>query len=53
MKDCINKIRRTLNDNSKAELKTLLVIYFAGHGVMFKNQNNIVLLESEKKNQLY
>ena len=44
----VNKIRKTLNNNS-TDQKTLIVIYFAGHGVMLKNENNIVVLESDKK----
>ena len=44
----VNKIRKTLNNNS-TDKKTLVVIYFAGHGVMLKNENNIVVLESDKK----
>ena len=43
----VNKLRKALNENYKAEKKTLIVIYFAGHGVMLKNENNIVVLESE------
>ena len=49
----MKKYRRVLSDNSDAKLKTLVVIYFAGHGVMFKNENNIVVLESDVKKRLY
>ena len=49
----MRKYRNILSDNSDAKLKTLVVIYFAGHGVMFKNENNIVVLESEEKKRLY
>ena len=34
-------------------MKTLVVIYYAGHGVMFKNENNIVVIESDQKNRLH
>ena len=49
----VNKLRKALNDNYKAEKKTLAVIYFAGHGVMLKNENNIVVLEDDKSKRFY
>ena len=53
MQDQVKKIRKALNDNNKAEKKTLIVIYFAGHGVMLKNENNIVVLEDDTSKRLY
>ena len=29
------------------------MVYFAGHGVMFKNTNQIILVESDKRKRLY
>ena len=29
------------------------MVYFAGHGVMFKNTNQIILIESDKRKRLY
>ena len=51
MQNLINDYRKTLNKNFYDDsMKTLLVIYYAGHGVMYMNQNNIVVVEEEKKN---
>ena len=49
----MKKFRKALSDNCDANLKTLVVIYFAGHGVMLKNENNIVVLERDEKKRLY
>ena len=53
IQDQVKKFRKTLNNNSDDDSKTLIVIYFAGHGVMLKNENNIVVLESDKSKRLY
>ena len=49
----MKKFRSALTENLKAEKKTLVVIYYAGHGVMLKNENNIVLLEENENKRLY
>ena len=49
----MKEYRKAIADNYDAELKTLVVIYYAGHGVMFRNENNIVVLESDEKKRLY
>ena len=49
----MKKIRKKLSDNSEAEKKTLVIIYFAGHGVMLKNENNIAVLETDEKKRYY
>ena len=51
IKEQMWKYNRFLNKNQD-DKKTLIVIYFAGHGVMLKNENHIVVLESEE-NKLY
>ena len=49
----IQKYMRTLEENKNKKKKTLVVIYFAGHGVMLKNQNNIVVLDKDKKKRYF
>ena len=49
----MKKIRNKLSDNSEAEKKTLVIIYFAGHGVMLKNENNIAVLETDENKRFY
>ena len=53
IQDQIKKFRKTLNNNLDADKKTLIVFYFAGHGVMLENENHIVVLESNKTKQFY
>ena len=53
IKNQLTKYRRVLSDGSDAKKNTLLVIYYAGHGVMLRNENNIVVLENDKNKQLY
>ena len=53
MKAHFSRYRKILTTNSENETDTLIVIYYAGHGVMLKNENNMVVLESEEKNRFY
>ena len=53
MNQLIKTKKKEIMDNSDKGLKTLLLIYFAGHGVMYKNLNNIVAVESNENKRLY
>ena len=44
----IEFVRNLVTKNHKKGLKTLVVVYFAGHGCLYLNQNNIIVLEEDK-----
>ena len=43
LKNIFNEYQSKINNNADKNLKTLTIVYYAGHGMMKENQSQIVL----------